>query len=204
MHAAHSLWPCVPLQHSLLACRGSLWAISVVRHPPLRRILCVVDFYAVGAVLPLPRGAPVCAFCFARPDRCALVKRDNITAERWRGRGNTRLSDTGRTNSKKINLAPVLTLRHCQGDNKSSPFSHDSLIGFSGFADLAGRSREIVKSRVHPTDDGFALSLSHSLSLALSRSLALSLSRSLALSRFLSLRVFTTKMQSCQASRLLL
>jgi len=38
-------------------------------------------------------------------------------------------------------------------------------LGFSGFADLAGRSREIVKSRVHAMDKVRSLSLSHAFSL---------------------------------------
>ena len=71
---ALSLWPsvCVPLQHSVLARCGSLRAMSVIRHPTVRRILRVESVYAVGAVLPLSRVAPVSMFGFARSDRCAL------------------------------------------------------------------------------------------------------------------------------------
>ena len=69
--AALSLWPsgCVPLEHSLLACCGSLQAIRVIRHPTLRRILHVEALCDLGAVLPLSRGAPVSVLCFARPLR---------------------------------------------------------------------------------------------------------------------------------------
>jgi len=63
--AALSLWPCsvrcVPLQHSLLARRGSLRAIRVIRYP-LRHILHVEPFCAVGTVL--PPGDPVYGVLF--------------------------------------------------------------------------------------------------------------------------------------------
>jgi len=57
-----SLWPCGPLPHSLLAHRGCLQNIHVIRNPTLRRILHVEAFCAVGALLPLLRGAPVFSF----------------------------------------------------------------------------------------------------------------------------------------------
>ena len=61
-------------------------------------------------------------------------------------------------------------------------------MGFSGFAELAGRSHEIVKSRVHPTDNGFdSRTFSRYLTPSLSRSLSLSCSLALSLSRSLSL-----------------
>ena len=84
-------------------------------------------------------------------------------------------------------------------------------MGFSGFADLAGRSREIVNSLSTRRTKGSLsltfsrfLTLSHSLSFALSLDFSLSRSLALSLSRSLTLRVFTTKMQLCQASRRLL
>jgi len=112
----------MPLQHSLLACSSSL-RIRVVRHPTLRRILHVEACCAVGAVLRLPRGAPVSMFCFARPDRYALVKGDNTTVRRasLRGRAATKLSDTGKTSPHNASLAPLLTLRHCQEETRALP-----------------------------------------------------------------------------------
>ena len=50
-----------------------------------------------------------------------LLKKETIlpsAALKERGRGNTRLSDTERNYSQNVSLAPLLTLRHCQGDNK--------------------------------------------------------------------------------------
>ena len=80
MLAVLSLRPSgVPLQHSLLACRGSLRAIGVIQHPTLQRILHVGAFCVVDVVLPLSRTAPVSMFCFTRPDCYALVKGDNTT-----------------------------------------------------------------------------------------------------------------------------
>ena len=123
-----------------------------------------------------------------------LLKTETIlpSADCWRDRRNTRLSDTERAYSQNVSLAPLLTLRHCQGDNKSSPFSHDSLIGFLRFCRSRGtlpRDCHSPKS-CHATDNGFALShfltLSHSLSFALSLDFSLSRSLSLALSLFVS------------------
>jgi len=75
-------------------------------------------FYVVGVVLGLSRGAPVSMFCFARPDRDTLVKRDNTTdhGSSQRGRAATELSDTGRTSTHNASLAPLLTLRNCQAE----------------------------------------------------------------------------------------
>ena len=69
----------MPLQQSLLARRGSLWAISVVRHPPLRRILRVRACCAVGAVLSLPRGAPLSVRAVSLDATVTHEKGDNIT-----------------------------------------------------------------------------------------------------------------------------
>jgi len=109
------------------------------------------------------------------------------STERWRGRGNTRLSHTGRTYSKNVSLAPLLTLRHCQGD-KSSSFSHDSQM-VSQFCPSRGTlPRDCQKSC--PPDGSlsltFSLPLSRSLSISRSLALSLSLSLSLALSLFMS------------------
>jgi hypothetical protein len=75
----------VPLQHSLLARRGSLRATRVIRHPTLRSILHVEAFCAVGAVLPVSRGAPISPF---RPT-VTLLKKETILqiAERRGGTG---------------------------------------------------------------------------------------------------------------------
>ena len=81
-------------------------------------------------------------------------------------------------------------MRHCQGDNKSCPFSHDSLnslVGFLRFCRSRGTlPRDCQKSC--PPDGSLSLtfSLPLSRSLSMSRSLALSLSRTLALSLFVS------------------
>ena len=60
------------------------------------------------------------------------------------GHGALRPRDNSTHNSS---LAPLLTLRHYQGD-KSSPFSHPFLVSPLGFANFAGRSCKIVKSRI--------------------------------------------------------
>jgi len=139
------LWPplCVFLKHSLLGRHSSLWAIRVVRHPTLRRILDMEAFCAVGAVLPLPCGAPVSMFCFARPDRYALVKGDNTTERgaSLRGRAATKLSDTGKTSAHNASLAP---LRHCQGDT-SSPFSSFCCPVLQDLPNLAGLTRTLPR-----------------------------------------------------------
>jgi hypothetical protein len=105
-----------------------------------------------------------------------------------RGRAATRLLDTGRIDAHNANLAPLLTLRHCQGDT-SSPFSRFFVVGPPDFANLAGLSREIVKSVSSPptSDDRFSLCPTDNVStnkrltgsLSLSFSLSLSLSHSL-------------------------
>ena len=100
---------------------------------------------------------------------------------------------------QNVSLAPLLTLRHCQGDNKSSPFSHDSLIDFCRFRGTRSCQQSVSTDSTRRMKV-FALSrfltLSHSLSLAFSRSLALSLSRSLALSLSRSL-VLSLSHSSC-------
>ena len=69
--AVLSLWPseCVPLQHSFLACHGSLQAVRVIQHPTLRRIFHVETLCAINAVLPFSRDAPVTMLSFTRPLR---------------------------------------------------------------------------------------------------------------------------------------
>jgi len=117
--AVLSLWPsgCVLLQHSLLAHRGSLRAISVIRHPTLRHFIHVEAFCAVGAVPPI-----LCPFLF-RPTRpLRSCQRITDRGASRRGRAATRLSNTGRIDAHNASLAPLLTLRHCLGDT-SSPFS---------------------------------------------------------------------------------
>jgi len=103
-------------------------------------------------------------------------------AER-QGHGALRPRDNSTHNSS---LAPLLTLRHCQGD-KSSPFSRPLL----SVPEVLPISRDAPArlSKVVSTDDlrwvlSFSLSLSLSLfrSLALSRSLPVSLTTSLPLS----------------------
>ena len=136
----------MPLQQSLLARRGSLWAISVVRHSPLRRILRLRACCAVGAVLSLP--VPLSVRAVSLDPTVTLLKKETIlpSADCWRGRGNTRLSDTERTYSQNVSLAPLLTLRHCPGDNSSSPFFHDSLIGSLRFCRSRGTTNRIFSS----------------------------------------------------------
>ena len=77
------------------------------------------------------------SLCSVSPDRYARVKGDNTTERgaSQRGRAATRRSDTGMTSAHNASLAPLLTLRHCQGD-KSSPFS----VSVPVFANRAGRS----------------------------------------------------------------
>ena len=117
MLAVLSLWPSGPLQHSLLAHRGSLRAISMIRHPTLRHFLHVEAFCAVGVVLSILVPLSL-VFCFARSDRYALVKGLLITEHRGEA-GRPRLSDTGRTDAHNASLVPWLTLRHGQGDEFS-------------------------------------------------------------------------------------
>jgi len=186
--AVLSLWPSGPLQHSLLANRGSLRAISVIRHPTLRHFLHVEAFCAVGVVLSILVPLSL-VFCFARSDRYALVKGLLITEHRGEA-GRPRLSDTGRTDAHNASLVPWLTLRHGQGDEFSLLSSF--LCRSPSFANRAGCSREIVKSRVESRvlqrlDDGFSLYPTDNVftnkgltgSLSLSSSLFLTLSHSL-------------------------
>jgi len=65
----------MPLQHSLLACHGSLRAIHEIQHPTLWRISNVEAFCDVSAMLPLSRCALQLLQCFVSgPDCDALVK----------------------------------------------------------------------------------------------------------------------------------
>ena len=178
--AALALWPsgCVPLlQHSLLALRGSLRAIRVIRHPALRLILHVKASCAVGAALPLFRGVQVSSSVWKETispstERCGEAGRP------------TRLPDKERTSTRNASLAPLLSLRHCPGAPEELP---------KVFANLAGRSREFVKSRFQTNSMGLLtlisflhLTLYLSVSRSLSRSLALSPCLALALSLFVS------------------
>jgi len=135
-------------------------------------------------------GSLVCGVLF-RPIR-PLRSRESIIdhgASR-RGRSATRLSDTGRTDAHNASLVPWLTLRHGQGDEFSLLSSF--LCRSPSFANRAGCSREIVKSRVESRvlqrlDDGFSLYPTDNVftnkgltgSLSLSSSLFLTLSHSL-------------------------
>jgi hypothetical protein len=82
--------------------------------------------------------------CSVSPDRYACVKGDNTTKRgaSQRGRAATRWSDTGTTSAHNANafaFAPLLALRHCQGDT-SSPFSSPFVVGPLVFANRAGLS----------------------------------------------------------------
>jgi len=82
--------------------------------------------------------------CSVSPDSYACVKGDKTTKRgaSWRGRAATRWSNTGTTsahNAYAFALAPLLALRHCQGDT-SSPFSAPFVVGPPVFANRAVRS----------------------------------------------------------------
>ena len=103
----------------------SMWRLSVVS---------VQCFHS--RVVPL-------SLCSVSPDRYTRVKEDNtVTTEcgaSRRGRAATRWSDTGMTSAHNASLAPLLALRHCQGDT-SFPFSAPFVASLPVFANRTGRS----------------------------------------------------------------
>jgi len=121
------LWPSVLLQHSLLASRGSLWAISVIRHPALRYFLHVEAFCAVGAVLPISRGSPVSGVLFRTSRPLRSCERITDCGASRRGRAATRLSYAGNNDAHKASLTSLPALRRLPRST-SSPFSRLSVV----------------------------------------------------------------------------
>ena len=104
-------------------------------------ILHVEALCALSAMFSLSRGASVAVLCFARPLHSCERKqyRDYRMRSTRRGRAATRWSDTGMTSAHNASLAPLLALRHCQGDT-SFPFSAPFVASLPVFANRTGRS----------------------------------------------------------------
>ena len=103
-------------------------------------ILCLPATAASGPSVRsdiLPSRAPVPRFCFARPDRYALVKRDNITERRasqpWKAGQPRGCSIQGQL--VRTTLASLLCSRW--GTVTSFAFSRPFVVGPHGFAHLA-------------------------------------------------------------------